>query len=62
MADALHPDDKGKTIATLEEAGRKCSYWEAEYRLRHKNGGYVWLLDRGCSLAAVIIRLCSRSV
>lgn len=43
----LHPQDKQKTLALLEAAEKACAYWDAEYRLLHKNGHYVWIRDRG---------------
>lgn len=43
----LHPDDREATLASLHDAEKACSYWDAQYRMRHKQGGYVWLRDRG---------------
>jgi two-component system cell cycle sensor histidine kinase/response regulator CckA len=44
----LHPDDLQKVIEARTEylAGRTPAY-EVEYRLRHKNGSYCWVLSRG---------------
>ena len=43
-----HPDDLRRAAELLEEhfAG-KSEYYEAEVRLRHKDGHWVWVLDRG---------------
>ncbi len=44
----LHPDDAPRAIAaiTAHMVGQTPSY-EAEYRLRHRSGRWVWVLDRG---------------
>ena len=43
----LHPDDRQKTLEHLDRAEWECAYWDAEYRMRHRNGEYVWIRDRG---------------
>ena len=43
----LYPDDKEATLKSLNEAEATCVYWDTQYRLRHKNGNYVWIRDRG---------------
>jgi PAS domain S-box-containing protein len=43
----LHPQDKEATMARLKEAEEACGYWDAQYRLLHKNGKYIWIRDRG---------------
>lgn len=43
----LHPDDRERAVRTLEEASRKSEFLEDEYRLRKKNGDYIWVMDRG---------------
>jgi PAS domain S-box-containing protein len=45
--DLLHPDDRPGTLELLAAAEKTCSYWDVQYRMRHKNGHYVWLRDRG---------------
>jgi PAS domain S-box-containing protein len=44
----IHPEDVVRVEASLQEviAGGKELY-EAEYRLRHEDGGWRWVLDRG---------------
>lgn len=44
----IHPDDLSKVMEEVQEvmAGRIRSF-DGEYRLRHKDGHYVWVLDRG---------------
>lgn len=43
----LHPEDRPGTLEQRNDALTSCSYWDAQYRMRHKNGDYVWLRDRG---------------
>ncbi|MES2461172.1 MAG: response regulator, partial [Armatimonadota bacterium] len=47
----LHPDDKQSALYALNNhlAGRTPEY-EIEYRLRHKDGSYRWVLARGLAL------------
>lgn len=44
----LHPDDRAHTEAVLNEhlAGRS-DFYESEHRLRHEDGSWRWILDRG---------------
>ena len=43
-----HPDDKNVSSTLLEEHFRgELDYYECEIRMRHKNGNWVWVLDRG---------------
>ncbi|HSM22704.1 MAG TPA: PAS domain-containing protein, partial [Rubrivivax sp.] len=44
----LHPDDRGRVIRAQEDhiAGRSEAF-EAVYRLRHRDGHWIWVLDRG---------------
>ena len=43
----LHPDDREETLRLLDTALAEKSYWDTRYRLRHKDGHYVWVRDRG---------------
>ena len=44
----VHPDDRETTWASLERAiTNKQEHWEAEYRLRHQDGSFVLVADRG---------------
>jgi len=43
----LHPDDLPIIIKSLTEAETSCSYWDERYRMRHKEGHYIWIRDRG---------------
>jgi PAS domain S-box-containing protein len=45
----LHPDDAPRVRRILQEhlAGRRVRYL-AEYRLRNRNGHYIWVRDQGC--------------
>jgi PAS domain S-box-containing protein len=46
-ADALHPDDRGRALETWAKAIAARSLYEAEYRLRMKDGAYRWFAARG---------------
>ncbi len=44
----LHPDDVERSGRALEKVfSRDAEFYECEARMRHKNGGWVWVLDRG---------------
>lgn len=44
----LHPDDRARVIALREEHVQgKTARYEAEFRLRNKDGGWQWILSRG---------------
>jgi two-component system, sensor histidine kinase and response regulator len=44
----IHPDDAGRVLGLIREHldGRRARY-EAEYRLRDRNGSWRWVVDRG---------------
>lgn len=47
----LHPDDRERALATVEAYLRGGTpTYELEHRLRHKDGGYRWILARGVCL------------
>ena len=44
----IHPDDYAKVMAANEQfLLSDATHLEVEYRLRHKDGGYRWILGRG---------------
>jgi len=44
----IHPDDITVITATDEEYfSNKITSHQREYRIKHKNGNYLWILDRG---------------
>jgi PAS domain S-box-containing protein len=44
----MHPDDIAGTDAKLNQYFRgECDLYEAEFRMKHKNGNWIWLQDRG---------------
>lgn len=44
----MHPDDREGFVAINDAHERGETEWlEAEFRLRHKDGHWVWILDRG---------------
>jgi two-component system, cell cycle sensor histidine kinase and response regulator CckA len=50
-SDRVHPEDRERTLANITDylTGAVASY-EVEYRLRHKNGTYRWILARGTAI------------
>lgn len=44
----MHPDDDARTMELLNAhlEGRS-AYYESEHRLRHADGSWIWVLDRG---------------
>lgn len=46
--DRIHSDDVTKSNAALQRHfQRETDYYECEVRMRHKSGGWIWVLDRG---------------
>jgi PAS domain S-box-containing protein len=46
--DFIHPDDLKRSNELLEQHFRgETDYYECEARMRHKDGHWVWVLDRG---------------
>ncbi len=53
-ADRLHPDDRDRALAAnYAHINGTTSHYEHEYRLRHKDGSYRWILARGVALRDV---------
>jgi eukaryotic-like serine/threonine-protein kinase len=47
----LHPDERERVVAAnVAHAQGTTPYYEYEYRLRHKDGSYRWILARGVAL------------
>lgn len=46
----IHPEDRSRTIMTLEEALKECGPYQAEYRIRKKDGSYIYVEDHGVFL------------
>ncbi len=45
--DLLHPDDRELSMAKAAEyVASGLNHYETEFRLRHKNGEYIWILSR----------------
>jgi len=46
----IHKDDRRKVLSAMRShlAGHTKSY-ESIHRIKHKNGNYLWVLDRGCA-------------
>ena len=43
----VHPDDLGKFARTIQAAAQDGGSYAVEYRLRHHDGRWVWVADRG---------------
>jgi PAS domain S-box-containing protein len=41
----LHPDDRARAMAAVERSNATRESFEEEYRLRHRDGTYVWVRD-----------------
>lgn len=50
--DAVHPDDRERRRAALIEAAGAHRSFEVESRLRHRDGSWRWMLDRGVPVPA----------
>ena len=45
FADLLHADDRERVMALVAHHNREHTLFEAEYRMRHRDGHYVWVRD-----------------
>lgn len=46
--DRVHPEDRDQATAELQaHLDGFTAYYQAEYRVRHEDGSYIWVLDRG---------------
>lgn len=44
----VHPDDLPLAMATVQRHfAHELSFYECEMRMRHQDGGWIWILDRG---------------
>ncbi len=46
----IHPEDRGAVQLTLQNATESDAVYQAEYRLKAKNGDQHWLWERGCAV------------
>jgi PAS domain S-box-containing protein len=47
----LHPDERERVLAAnLDHIEGRTPHYEYEYRLRHKDGSYRWILSRGVAM------------
>jgi PAS domain S-box-containing protein len=46
----LHPDDRERVMAEVVQANETHEEFDSEYRLRHRDGTYVWVRDRSAIL------------
>ncbi|MTJ80409.1 MAG: PAS domain S-box protein, partial [Telmatospirillum sp.] len=47
FAERIHPDDRARVAATVEEACRGDGHYTVEYRLADAEGAYRWVSDHG---------------
>ncbi|HEY3296088.1 MAG TPA: PAS domain S-box protein [bacterium] len=48
LEELIHPDDRAAALAATENLSRSTkALVEAEFRMKHKDGQYRWILDRG---------------
>ncbi|GAY12895.1 SpoIIE family protein phosphatase [Pseudonocardia sp. N23] len=47
----IHPEDRARHRAVTAAATGAGAPFEVEFRLRHRDGGYRWVLDRGAPIA-----------
>lgn len=43
----IHPEDRRRTVAQLHRSVRTYTPFDSEYRMRQRDGGYLWFRDRG---------------
>lgn len=44
----VHPDDRERvSVSDGDHMEGRTPYFEAEFRMRHRSGHYIWILDRG---------------
>jgi len=48
----IHPEDRARHRAVTAAAVAAEAPFEVEFRLRHRDGGYRWVLDRGAPIGA----------
>jgi PAS domain S-box-containing protein len=48
---AVHPDDREQVMATWTQARTERSVYECEYRLKHRPGGYRYMVARAVAIA-----------
>jgi len=46
-SDGIHPDDRDRVLDVYARAFTAIEPFELEYRLRRRDGGYRWVLDKG---------------
>lgn len=47
VINCMHPDDRAHVEAVVAESMRRSGQYEVRYRMRRRDGGYLWILDRG---------------
>lgn len=47
MVEVIHPQDREKMFASMDEQLDQGVEFMVEFRARHKNGNYIWVLNKG---------------
>jgi PAS domain S-box-containing protein len=47
----LHPDDRERVMAEIDEIGEDADGWSLEYRMIHRDGHVVWVRDQAVKVA-----------
>lgn len=47
IMNCIHPDDRDYVEEVLKQSFEKGDTYEVQYRMRKKDGNYIWILDRG---------------
>lgn len=48
--DVVHPDDRERSYKTFFEASKKLEPFSLDYRVKRKDGTYIWAIDSGAPL------------
>lgn len=51
LFDLIHPEDREQVTGTIEQAKLDSKTYTVEYRLQHKNGQHIWVLENGSIVA-----------
>ncbi len=47
LCELIHPEDLGKTEMLIDQGLKKGKSFHAEFRMKMKGGGWIWILSRG---------------
>lgn len=52
VINCMHPDDHSQVQAVVTEGLNRNGQYEVQYRMRKKDGSYLWILDKGSRIEA----------